>query len=368
MKNLSTKFAALSALCFVASTLTAETQAASFDCSKAGTKVEHIICDNPEISKLDDEMAARYRLVLETQGQAQVDAVMRAQKQWIKARNGCLDAVCLVASYQARINKLPANKVTESNSKSVTDEYVLVEQDPEQTGEYLSHIEPDPVVCKLYEDNLNYFAHQNVPMSCNRPIAPQFKDRIKEVEWEDLKPADYPELFRQVVLFSSFGYDNTPAALKKYEARLFTREYVFRRAKIELSGEPCWHGTEYGLPPPQKECFSGKFYIVQFGSNSVDTGRASSPCKPSRGNPTKHNYAYDLALYKVNAEMRAVINPLGALNGGARGENMLRIDDKFYVETNQVDASIYLFRLDLKMPVILESLCKYQFNPAQTRR
>jgi uncharacterized protein len=35
-------------------------QAASFDCAKAQSKVEHLICDNPEISKLDEELNAAH--------------------------------------------------------------------------------------------------------------------------------------------------------------------------------------------------------------------------------------------------------------------------------------------------------------------
>jgi uncharacterized protein len=36
-------------------------QAASFDCSKAQSKIENLICDNPEISKLDNELNTLYK-------------------------------------------------------------------------------------------------------------------------------------------------------------------------------------------------------------------------------------------------------------------------------------------------------------------
>lgn len=66
---------------------------ASFDCGKAQRKVEHLICDNPEISKLDDDLAASYKAAL--QGQRQVDAIKQAPKQWLKERNVCPDVDCL---------------------------------------------------------------------------------------------------------------------------------------------------------------------------------------------------------------------------------------------------------------------------------
>src|SRR5215472_14292419 len=36
-------------------------QAASFDCAKAQTKVEKLICSNPTLSKADDALAAAYK-------------------------------------------------------------------------------------------------------------------------------------------------------------------------------------------------------------------------------------------------------------------------------------------------------------------
>lgn len=348
-------------------------QAASFDCAKAGTKVEKLICADAGLSKLDEELNAAYKAAL--QDKNQVENIQQAQKQWLKGRNTCSDDACLKATYQVRVHELAATqKQAGTKPQSKTDEYTLVEQNPEQTGEYLSHIEPDSQVCQLYLDNLNYFAHQNIPMSCNRPIAPQFKSRIQEVEWEDLKPADYPELFRQVVLFVSRGQDKTQDALKKHEAKLVTNEYVFRRAKLELSGELEWHGFTFGQSSPTQP-YSGKFYIVQYGRNPTDTQRSVGPCKPVRGNislydETKrwNNYSEDLEMYKVNAEMNAIVDQLVSLGHGVVGEYMRLIDGKPYVEKNDTDASIYLLRVNLEPPVFLESLCKYQFNHSQARK
>jgi uncharacterized protein len=80
-------------------------QGASFECGKAQTKVEHLICDNASISKLDDELAVSYKAALHNKTQA--DAIKKAQKQWMKdARNVCADVGCLKTAYQARIHEL----------------------------------------------------------------------------------------------------------------------------------------------------------------------------------------------------------------------------------------------------------------------
>jgi len=79
-------------------------RAASFDCGKAQSKVEHLICDNPEISKLDDELASDYKTVLQDQSKA--NTIKREQKQWLIERNECADAGCVRETYRKRIGQL----------------------------------------------------------------------------------------------------------------------------------------------------------------------------------------------------------------------------------------------------------------------
>lgn len=78
--------------------------AASFDCTKAATKVERTICSNPELSRLDDEMGISYKKALKYA--ADVDPIRKEQRGWLKARNQCKDEVCLVAIYKHRLKGL----------------------------------------------------------------------------------------------------------------------------------------------------------------------------------------------------------------------------------------------------------------------
>ena len=76
-------------------------QGASFDCAKAGTKVEKMICANAEVSQLDGEMAMTYRYTLQTV--ADPASVKKEQRQWLKERNKCQDESCLIEKYRQRI-------------------------------------------------------------------------------------------------------------------------------------------------------------------------------------------------------------------------------------------------------------------------
>jgi len=79
-------------------------QAASFDCAKASTKVELMICENPELSKLDDRLAEKYEEALNDKSRAK--EIRRAQKAWLKERNKCATTGCMQESYRERIKEL----------------------------------------------------------------------------------------------------------------------------------------------------------------------------------------------------------------------------------------------------------------------
>lgn len=78
-------------------------QGASFDCSKATTNLEKQICDNPAISKLDDEIGKLYQDTLNKADEKQKQRLVAEQKHWLKhTRNICEDEPCLKLAYWAR--------------------------------------------------------------------------------------------------------------------------------------------------------------------------------------------------------------------------------------------------------------------------
>jgi uncharacterized protein YecT (DUF1311 family) len=93
----------------------ASAQAASFDCGKAGTKVEKLICADAGLSKLDEDLNAAYKAALQDEKQAR--AIREAQKQWMRVRNGCTDDVCVKRAYDERLLLLKttiANEILKS--------------------------------------------------------------------------------------------------------------------------------------------------------------------------------------------------------------------------------------------------------------
>jgi hypothetical protein len=81
--------------------------AASFDCAKAGSKVEKLICANPQLSELDSLLQDTYSKARTDLSPIQDQAIVSAQKTWLKrSRNICADQTCLTAAYNTRINEL----------------------------------------------------------------------------------------------------------------------------------------------------------------------------------------------------------------------------------------------------------------------
>lgn len=60
------------------------TFAASFDCTKAQTSVEHAICDNPFLSTADEEMASAYRTAHQGLSETGFKIVRQGQRDWLK--------------------------------------------------------------------------------------------------------------------------------------------------------------------------------------------------------------------------------------------------------------------------------------------
>lgn len=85
--------------------------AASFDCAKAATPTEHAICDNPQLSSLDDQTAGMYYTMISngSLSPAKVSQVKAAQASFLTKRDACgANYNCLIDAYTAQIMYLKA--------------------------------------------------------------------------------------------------------------------------------------------------------------------------------------------------------------------------------------------------------------------
>ncbi len=101
-------------------------QATSFDCAKAASGVEKLICGSAKLSELDDALDKAYKETRTNSSQDEAKRLVSDQRQWLKeSRNTCGDTTCLEQAYLSRIKSikqasgnaaLPLTKITSLNS------------------------------------------------------------------------------------------------------------------------------------------------------------------------------------------------------------------------------------------------------------
>jgi uncharacterized protein len=92
---------------FIVASLSRNTFGASFDCAKASTSVEKMICSSPELSRLDDELGVQFKTA-----KARADANgMRPQfiatsREWLRTLSECVNQNCIRQVYEQRLQSL----------------------------------------------------------------------------------------------------------------------------------------------------------------------------------------------------------------------------------------------------------------------
>lgn len=100
--NLLAAFCLLVGICCTA----ISSRAAGFDCNKASTKVEKMICGDQGLNDLDEQLSKAYRQVLATATNQEIDAMKQDQREWLKKRNQMNTAGELTELYLERIESL----------------------------------------------------------------------------------------------------------------------------------------------------------------------------------------------------------------------------------------------------------------------
>lgn len=118
--------------------------AASFNCQKAASAVEKMICKDASLSKLDDQLQLAYKTALAATDDYGRKALTKEQRNWVKYTRGiCLDTACLQQVYTTRIGVLARN------------EFAIVDGDPDHC------IKPDPPGKYIGDNCLNIVVYRD---------------------------------------------------------------------------------------------------------------------------------------------------------------------------------------------------------------
>lgn len=81
--------------------------AAAFDCKRALSDTEKLVCSSADLSQLDSQLATIYALALNDVVPVKRDGIIKGQRRWIaEVRDACKDEACLKQGYEGRIAAL----------------------------------------------------------------------------------------------------------------------------------------------------------------------------------------------------------------------------------------------------------------------
>lgn len=90
---------------------------AGFNCTKANTFIEQAICNNQELSTLDNDLMTAYKKAISVSDK---DTLKIEQRIWLKTkRNKCENNSCLKKAYLARLKELSIDTPKTINQKPI---------------------------------------------------------------------------------------------------------------------------------------------------------------------------------------------------------------------------------------------------------
>ena len=82
----------------------------TYDCAKAASEVEELICQDDELAGLDHKIAEVYKAAVKNMSGEELKTLKAMQRGWIKGRNECWKAedirYCTQFEYESRITEL----------------------------------------------------------------------------------------------------------------------------------------------------------------------------------------------------------------------------------------------------------------------
>lgn len=188
-----------------------QAQATSFDCRKAATTIEKLICADKELSRLDELLAKYYKAAL-VRGECTPDtatamritptshscldnpswwtdlSVRDEQMRWLRERDVCgRDIACLKTSYRTRIAEVTRDEVDNP------------------TGWWLRDGIGDEL-CDAMHRLLVPYRSEDIS-ACPANIALTLPG-LKEAEgWQELNPLDHVELINKLRVYDQLGAD-----------------------------------------------------------------------------------------------------------------------------------------------------------------
>ncbi len=136
--------------------------APSFDCTKADADAAKIVCDDPELARLDVQLAAEYEHALAGSG-ADTAALTATQNGWVTGRDDCWKADdphrCILEAYRTRLFELKVDDPDTVQPQTVI--YRCPDPTKPFTARFYNQFDPPVAVLTRGTDSATVFAEQS---------------------------------------------------------------------------------------------------------------------------------------------------------------------------------------------------------------
>lgn len=154
---------------------------ASFDCAKAATKVEKMICANPELSALDENLSKTFKEALKATDDK--EQLKKEQFAWMKERNKCQDVECLKIEYENRLTTFLSFDLTKKLLQAQSDAKILYSK--EHNADKAIDILENAHIIYIYEEPFEWINGNEVYVK-NMVFNSYFPRDLKRDEYIDL--------------------------------------------------------------------------------------------------------------------------------------------------------------------------------------
>lgn len=182
---------------------------ASFDCAKAATPVEKLICSDDALSTLDEQLGAAYRQALSESTDKEL--IKKAQAEWLKEQRACKDSACLTEKYRARIAVLKTpSSIDRAAPSSVTAK-------TEENKKLIVTTGYEKPLCNQYLA-LMQRVPRNPENSCGLEYS--FDEKAKaqgfsEIPWEEVDPKKYENMLFKYWMYLNRDWTSDEGKKKK---------------------------------------------------------------------------------------------------------------------------------------------------------
>lgn len=197
--------------CFTAMSLYAEDKA-NFKCEKGKTWIEKLICADEELTKLDSEMSASYKVLTANLPSSDKKEVRKNQIEWLKTRDKACNIIKIEDAARNYLSAYYSERITELNEwqQYLKDEDGKKENKPwkpkcwkrQQIMDADSAaigITGNDDVCRAFERVLNTTCEPPEKLKCNWTL-PQGEKHFQKLNWQTLAFNEYKGIVEELIL------------------------------------------------------------------------------------------------------------------------------------------------------------------------